>query len=281
LFQELDYYKLRDNIYFESLLPRFNPVIQLPNFTLGSIEISQRKNIEKNLNRGIKLIKGEYQDLEFFDKFLTKRDKIVLDSYKDYYREFSKKNMIDILLLEIDLKDYLEYLTSEYENEKVKNEITNNKLTSDPSSTSYYSVKIVSDMRLSDLNTEIRTLNAKVQGGIENEVVGASLVIKYEGRINILETATNDSFSYLETKQFLYYKLIEEYKKRGYTFLDMNGITGDFSESNPYIKLNKFKESFNPNIYEYIGEFDLIINKALYQYLLSSNKLSKEFEKKE
>ena len=59
----------------------------------------------------------------------------------------------------------------------------------------------------------------------------------------------------------------------------MNGITGDFSERNPYYGLNKFKESFNPSIYEYIGEFDLIVNKALYQYLLSSNKLAKEFDR--
>lgn len=279
LFQELDYYKLRDNVYFESLLPRFNPVLSLPNFTLGSVDIEYRKNIEKNLNRGIRLVKGEYKDLDFFTKNLTKRKPEILDNYKDYFREFSRKNMIDILLLELDLKDYLEYLTTEYENEKAKNEITNRKFTSDPSSTPYYSVKMVSDMRLNDLNSEIVTLNVKVKDGIEKEVIGAAIVIKYEGRINILETATSENFDYLDTKHFLFYKVIEESKRLGYSFLDMNGITGDFSQSNPYFKLNKFKESFNPNIYEYIGEFDLIINKALYQYLLSSNKLTKEFDK--
>ena len=78
---------------------------------------------------------------------------------------------------------------------------------------------------------------------------------------------------------YLYYMLISEYKLRGFSFLDMNGMTGDFTDRNPYYKVNQFKESFSPNIYEYIGEFDLVINKTLYQYLLSSNKLAKEFDK--
>lgn len=279
LFAELDYYKLRDNIYFESLLPRFNPVLQLPLFTLARIDDPYRKTVEKNLNRGIKLIKGEEKDFKKFDSFLSKRSDLLREHYKKLYKLFNERNMVELQLLELDLRDYLEYLTSEYENEKAKNIATNDKFQNDPSSVAYYSVKMASDMRVNDLLSEISNLNKKVQGGIEKEIIGAGLIVKFEGRINILEVGTNPKFDFLEPRHFLFYKIIAEYKRRGYSFLDMNGITGDFSDRNPYINVNRFKESFNPNIYEYIGEFDLILNKALYQYLITSNKLTKEFDK--
>lgn len=278
-FKENDYNKLRDNIYFESLLPRFNPVIELPTFTLSRIIPEYRKSIEKNLNRGIKLVKGKLEDMHLFNEFIKKRKQIIKDNYQSYFNVFSTRNMIELQLLELDLKDYLEYLTSEYENEKEKNIVTNQKFENNPKSIPYYSVKMASDMRLNDLLSEISNLNAKVQGGIEKEIIGAALVVKYEGRVNVLETGVNHGFDFLEPRHYLYYMLISEYKRRGFSFLDMNGMTGDFTDRNPYYKVNQFKESFSPNIYEYIGEFDLVINKTLYQYLLSSNKLAKEFDK--
>ena len=144
-------------------------------------------------------------------------------------------------------QDYLEYLTSEYETEKAKNVATNTKFQNSPNSIPYYSVKMASDMRLNDLHSEISMLNKKVEGGIEKEFIGAALIVKYEGRINILETGTDPNFEFLEPKHFLFYKLITEYKKRGYSFFDMNGITGDFSERNPYYGLNKFNTKVNDN----------------------------------
>ena len=61
--------------------------------------------------------------------------------------------------------------------------------------------------------------------------------------------------------------------------MDLNGITADFSKDNPYRGLNEFKLSWNPKVYEYIGEFDFIINQNKYALLWSTKKLHKEFEK--
>ena len=77
----------------------------------------------------------------------------------------------------------------------------------------------------------------------------------------------------------MYYKIIEEYKKKGYLFFDLYGITADYSDTNPYKELNKFKLKFKPNVYEYIGELDLIVNKPFHQILWSTNKIQKEFYK--
>lgn len=59
----------------------------------------------------------------------------------------------------------------------------------------------------------------------------------------------------------------------------MNGITGDMTENNPYKDVNEFKLKFNPTTFEYIGEFDLIVNKPFHQLLWSTGKIQKEFFK--
>ena len=49
--------------------------------------------------------------------------------------------------------------------------------------------------------------------------------------------------------------------------------------TNPYKDVNEFKLKFNPTTFEYIGEFDLIVNKPFHQLLWSTGKIQKEFFK--
>ena len=79
---------------------------------------------------------------------------------------------------------------------------------------------------------------------------------------------------------FLHYKLIEYYKN-DFDYMDLNGITGDFTNTNPYKGLDEFKLGFNPLTFEYIGEYDFIINEGLYKSMEQSGQLAKEFKRKE
>ena len=74
--------------------------------------------------------------------------------------------------------------------------------------------------------------------------------------------------------------LIEHYKK-DFDYMDLNGITGDFTNTNPYKGLDEFKLGFNPLTFEYIGEYDFIINEGLYKSMEQSGQLAKEFKRKE
>ena len=69
------------------------------------------------------------------------------------------------------------------------------------------------------------------------------------------------------------------YGKNEYEYACLNGISGDFSKDNKYYGLNKFKMGFNPDIYEYIGEFDLVLNKINYYFLNKKKLITKEFNK--
>ena len=70
-----------------------------------------------------------------------------------------------------------------------------------------------------------------------------------------------------------------EYYQNKYTYFDLNGMTGDFTSENPYYGLNEFKLGFKPKVYEFIGEYDLIINEKKYKNLLVNGTLAKLFNK--
>ena len=109
------------------------------------------------------------------------------------------------------------------------------------------------------------------------EILGAAFIIKHEGRITIIADGYNRNTVNIDVKTFIYYKIIELFKKAGYQYLDLNGITADFKDNNPFKELNDFKLKFKPVVYEYIGELDLIVNRAFNALLWNTNQIQKEF----
>ena len=104
------------------------------------------------------------------------------------------------------------------------------------------------------------------------------MVIKYKNRIQILISGYDTKYKNYDPNYFLHYAILDYYKN-DYDYADLNGMTGDFSKENPYYGLNEFKLSFKPKVYEYIGEYDLVIKPLKYKKLRSSGQLAKIFNK--
>lgn len=276
---QLGYDKLKDNLYFESLLPKYTPVIYLPRYDLNSLDNNLINNIQEAELCGLNIITGNENDLETFYKFIEYKDSKTLTYYKLFYKIFNKDNMADILFVELDYTIYVKYLQKQYLFESEKNEKINEEFNNNPNSDDLYNRKMKSDKLLSKISSQIATCNERVQENESKEILGAAFIVKHEGRATMYIQGHNKNFDICDTKTFMFYKIIEEYKKAGYLFFDLYGITADYSDTNPYKELNKFKLKFNPNVYEYIGEFDLIVNKPFHQILWSTNKIQKEFYK--
>ena len=74
---------------------------------------------------------------------------------------------------------------------------------------------------------------------------------------------------------------IEKFNKEGKTIFNLNGIVGEFKEQNKYSGLNELKLGYNADAVEYIGEFNLIINKMVYNiYKHSLERKDKKKNKK-
>ena len=249
------YKKLKSNMNFEALLPRVNAIIKLDGYDYNNLSKNTRNKVKKGIRKGLILEKANPDKLNIFYKFI--KNKINRDEYyyNDFYNVFSKTLDVDLMLVKVDYKAFLINAQEAYNAELRRNAFLNNKL-------------------LTNSNAEAsKNLNT----GLETYVAGA-LVIKHQNRVIIQISGFNKAMSRFSPNYFLYYALIKYYQQE-YKYLDLNGITADLSKENHYYGLNRFKMGFNPDVYEYIGEFDLVINEKQYEKLLKSGLLAKEFNK--
>ena len=277
--KELGYDKLKDNLYFESMLPKYNPIIYLPKYDLNAIENNILKEIVSYEKKGINLTIVDKNDIDLAYEFIKEKTTNKVKYYSDLYEIFSKNNMIDLLLVKLNYAEYTKFMQKEY-NEKLEiNEQINMEFNENPNNLELYNKKMESDKIINNISKDITIINNRMKEDTNSEILGSAFVIKYENRINILISGQKNDFNNIDVKTFIFYKIIEKYKKENYLYLDMNGITGDMTDTNPYKDVNDFKLKFNPTTFEYIGEFDLIINKPLHQLLWSTGKIQKEFYK--
>lgn len=278
--ESLGYKQLMSNLYFESLLPRFNPIINLKEYDMTHIDSILKAKINPEGLKGINVLIGFENDLKSFFSFFEK-DKINISKYENLYNAFKENNMIDLFLLSVDYNTQLKNLQKAYHLESMENYKINDEFSMNPSNMELYNKKMESDKKISDIRSSITRISNILKGEIQKEIMAGALLIKYEGRVSIILSGYNKNIDGMDINFYLHYKIIEEYKNAGYKFLDLNGISGDFSDNNPFKKLNEFKLQFKPTTYEYVGELDLVINNALYGIALNTNLLKKEFEKNE
>lgn len=276
--KKLDYFKLKDNVYFESLIPRYNAFIYTPNYSTKNL----KKNIKNKLNqaerKGLvfeKVSREQIDELYKFIKAKKKRDKFY---YQDYYNIFANENKADLFLVSIDYEQFLINTKNAYEKELEKNTEHNIEIQTNSTEKKINS-KMNSDKTLLKYKTDIVEATNGLRDNKKVYIAGA-LTIKHNNRVHIVVSGFDKKFERFNPNHFLHYQIIEYYKK-DYTFIDLNGLTGDFTKTNPYYGLNQFKLGFNPKVYEFIGEFDLIVNELKYAKLTKLGLLAKEFNKKD
>lgn len=270
--------KLEGERHFETKIPQFNAIQVLKNTNLRTISKNTRNKINKSIKYGLSLIEGTRDDIEILYKFIKNKVNHPINHYYNYYNAFSKNHSIDIFLVQIDFEECLINLRKKYEEENEKNAKLITKVMRDPSENNLKR-KLNSDNILTMYRENI-TLATKYLAIQKQEYIAGAITIKYKNRVNILISGYDTNFKKLCPNYFLHYKLIEYYKK-DYDYLDLNGITGDFTNNNPYKGLDQFKLGFNPLTFENIGEYDFIINDGLYKSMDQSGQLAKEFKRKE
>ena len=270
------YKKLKNNMNFEALLPRVNAIIKLDGYDYNNLSKNTRNKVKKGIRKGLILEKANPDKLNIFYKFI--KNKINRDEYyyNDFYNVFSKTLDVDLMLVKVDYKAFLINAQEAYNAELRRNAFLNNKLLTN-SNANAINAKMNSDKALLSYKNDIAEASKNLNTGLETYVAGA-LVIKHQNRVIIQISGFNKAMSRFSPNYFLYYALIKYYQQE-YKYLDLNGITADLSKENHYYGLNRFKMGFNPDVYEYIGEFDLVIGEKQYDKLLKSGALAKEFNK--
>lgn len=274
----LNFRKLEGNIRFETKLPKYNAVQILKNTNLRTVSKNTRNKVNKGIKNGLSLIKGKRDDLDILYKFVKNKKEHPIYHYYNYYNAFSKNKDIDIFLVKINYEECLINLREKFEIENAKNALLIEKVMKNPSNENLKR-KLDSDTVLNTYKDSIAVATRHLANNKEEYIAGA-ITIKFKNRVNILISGYDLQYKRFCPNYFLHYKLIEYYKN-DFDFMDLNGITGDFTDTNPYKGLDEFKLGFNPLTFEYIGEYDFIINDGLYKSMEQSGQLAKEFKRKE
>ena len=269
---EAGYTKLKDNLYFESICPRFNAYINLKNTNINNYSKVNRNKLRNAQRKGLYLEKGTFEELEEFYKIIeTDKD---IEYYKYLFDSF--ENNVDLLLVKVDYDKYIKNTQKRYDEEQNNNNLYS-EIIHRSQNKADLNRKMESDAILCILKNELIVATRGLKE-TNNTIVAGALTIKHGNRVHIVESGFNRKFKY--NQNYFLYDAIINYYKDNYTFLDIGGISGDFNKDSTYYGLTRFKCGFNPDIYEYIGEFDIIINEKKYNRLLKSGKLAQELNKR-
>ena len=270
------YKKLKDNMYFEALLPRINAILNLKTFDINTFNKNTRNKIKKAIRKGLTLELADQSKIPILYNLIKNYSDKSEFYLNNLYNVFNKNNSLDFFLVKVNFKEFLINSQNYYNYEYEKNSYLNNKIIVNRSSEAI-NAKMNSDKALLSYKNDIAEAS-KYLNSEETLYVAGAMVVKYDNRVSIKICGFDHNLKRYSSNYYLYFAILNYYQNK-FSYADLDGITADLSKEGKYYGLNRFKLGFNPDIYEYIGEFDLIINESAYNYLQKFGLLAKELNK--
>ena len=259
---------------FDLMEPRYSCYINLKNYSFQKLNRSYRKKIRHAANKGMSLVLGGAKDIDTLYEMMKGKTYKPLSWYRDFYNVFSKDNSVDLIFIKINYQKYLEYVRSQYDRELQINDYWNNLIQTQPKRKNM-NAKMNSDQKLQGYKDDIIKATEGLKTAPEAVVAGA-LVVKHFNRISVVASGFSAMHKDLNPNHFLYFSILERYKNY-FTFCDIGGHSGNFDSLSPYRGINRFKEKWDPTIFEFAGEFDLICSEYSFKQLIKTNFIENEF----
>lgn len=251
--------------YFESSQPRYTFRIPLEN-SIKEIENRYSKTtisrIKKAINSEVFVEKGNENDLKEFlrlMKLTEKRQNFYSHDdnfFKKFYEIFSKNNIVTLYLGKINLDKYYKKLEKEKENYlKELNAIKN--IDSKKNNNKRKELE-------KNLNSILEQINNLIDKPKETIVVSSYLIVKYNGYAWALYAANDMDYKTMYANYLVYKTQIEDSYNEGIKVFDVFGTIGDPNSNSSLLGLHEFKKKWGGEYIEFIGEFDLVLNKFMY-----------------
>lgn len=258
------------NTEFVNEQPRFTFRLDI-NKNLDDIYKNIHPTTRKILNKGnqynLKLYKGNINDIPKF--YETMKDTAIRENlhltpisyYENFYKIFNERNMSDLYVCEVNINE----LIKTYENNLKCLELELKNM-DDPK----YKNKEKQANLKKDLEIKIEKMNKEIEliHGIDKEdvILSSIITVKYGDKVWTIHGGNSNILRELNSNYLLYYEIIKDANKEGYKIVDFFGTSGcaNPDKTNPIFGIHSFKKRFGGEYTEFIGEFDLVINKLLY-----------------
>lgn len=257
--------------YGKDLEPRWISVLDLEGKTeeglLKDMRSTTRWGINNSYKHGLKLVEIDKSRINEFKKLMehTGERRGFIDRSEAYYEKmydaFSKDDKIKIMLVELDIDEYLYNLNNQKQQNLLKQVEAKNK----PDSAKAKRVLKELQSQFESLEKRISNLE-KLQKEKGNKIVVAGgLFMTFGTQVVSLFGASYREYMKFNGQFFLNFKMIKYALNNGYKKYNFYGITGEFNENSEMFGLFDFKRGFNAHVEELIGEFTLITNKFFYK----------------
>lgn len=266
--KSLGYYHLGYNEKFEAIKPRHEAILDLdkPYYILFKNFTKQlRTKIRNAENNGIKIYKGNEEQLEYLYLHTQKKYPRNLEYFKTIYEEFAKTNNVEFFYAKLDTENYLKITQEKYiKQEEICADINNQVISNISNNNKIISQKMEQDKLLEQYKKDLVLATNLLRENPEGIILASSLLTRNNDEIYLIMDGYNPKYKKFNAKHLLLWKLCERYSKSGFKKLNLGGITSITNTPTEYKGLNEFKTSFNAEAIEYLGDLELITNNTLY-----------------
>ncbi|HJB04980.1 MAG TPA: aminoacyltransferase [Candidatus Merdibacter merdigallinarum] len=258
----------------ESIQPRYQANVYACEDFDASLPRHTRRLIKDALKRNVEAVRvGEERLDEFADVVaLTEKRKHVSLRNREYFHQLMEIYQEDcyLFLAEVDVRVMLEGL---YEQRR-----ENDAQLAQLKEGAPKKKRRLEDIHRS-LARDIAEFEEIVREYPQRTVIAGVLSIKVGDTLEMLYAGMNERFKKFMPQYYLYTEIMKYAFANGCRYANMGGVEGDLQDG-----LTKFKANFHPHINEFIGEFDLPVNRVLYHasqkaYAIRKNRMLKRNHK--
>lgn len=265
--KQLGYYHFGYNNFFEALKPRFDSVLRIDkpvNVLFKNVKKSFKTKIRSAINCGIKIYKGNIDDLDYLYNQAKNKYPRNLDYFKDCFNYFSKDNLIDYYYTKLDTVIYLKHTQEQFIKYEQESQKLNEKIMNKTNNKKLIDKKINIDKYLEKYRKQLIEATELLKENPNGIVTSTILIVKNQDEVTILLDAHDPKYQRFNSKHLLIWQLIQKYSKEGFKTFNLGGISNALVDTKYFTGLNEFKLSFGSVAYEYLGDLELITNKRGY-----------------
>ena len=264
-------------LFFETEKPRWEALVLLnrdDREIFAKFDKRTRNKIRRATSNGVQVYRDSERDLNALYKFINKKTPNPLSFYKEMCKNF--KDNIEVYYAILNTETFTinsrRILEQEQEKNDQLNMIIQNPQLDAKERNNYLNQKMESDKLLNQYKNNIVLATDLLKAHPEGLKVAAAMVITYDNAAYVFIDGINEQYNHLNANYLLKWYMIQDYNSRGFKYINLNAIVGEFQEKNQYSGLNEMKLGFNTTVTEYLGEFDIILNNFSYNLYKSFNK---------
>lgn len=264
-----------ETIFFEDEKPRWETLVVLNKdirAIFANFDKRTRHKIRKAANSGVEIARGRTDNLTFFYNLIKNKSNKPIE----YYKELINNYQVDMYYAKLNTESYVIDSRKAYEREIARNDVLAKKIQStnldSDTRNSFLNKKMESDKLLSTYKNNMVNATELLKNNPQGLIIATAMVITYDNAAYLVIDGFDQQYSSLNANYLLKWRMIDDYNKKGFKYLNMNAIVGEFTRKNKYSGLNEMKLGFNPIITEYLGQFDIVLNNFTYNLYKSLNK---------